>query len=152
MEIFYSKYIFLHLLWATGSFIIFFLFLLILLSQKLFKIIIQTLLNNHSFENFKDSLEEKKRNLETIEINDPDLSWRNKIPESRGEEKLISRVIRNEAFSALAYRQRLLENATVSEDQISDRQLRKLIDANRSSSSHEIIALGLLLQISSLDL
>lgn len=139
-----------HLLWATGSFIIFFLFLLI--SQKLFKIIIQTSLNNYSFENFKDSLEEKKRNLETIEINDPDLSWRNKIPESRGEEKLISRVIRNEAFSALAYRQRLLENATVSEDQISDRQLRKLIDANRSSSSHEIIALGLLLQISSLDL
>lgn len=68
------------------------------------------------------------------------------------EEKLISRVIRNEAFSALAYRQWLLENATVSEDQISDRQSRKLIDANRSSSSHEIIALGLLLQISSLDL
>lgn len=60
MEIFYSKYIFGTFPGQLGLLLFFFFFLLILLSQKLFKIIIQTSLNNHSFENFKDSLEKKK--------------------------------------------------------------------------------------------
>lgn len=41
-------------------------------------------------------------------------------------------------------------NTTVPEDQIS-RQSKKLIDANRFSSDHETIVLGLLLRISSPD-